>query len=117
MFDVQAWLNTGAQLMIAGGVGFGIYQRVMETRQAAQRAVEALAATGRAEEAARLAAAHAADAAAGVALFAVNVEKIELATNSMKDPLVASTAKASHLEGREEQRSEMAAKTAAAAKP
>ena len=30
---------------------------------------------------------------------AENVEKIEKATNSMKDALVASTAKASHLEG------------------
>lgn len=33
---------------------------------------------------------------------ATNIQKIETATNSMKDALVASTAKASHAEGRAE---------------
>jgi len=35
-----------------------------------------------------------------------DIAKIEVATNSMKDALVASTAKASHAEGREEGRIE-----------
>lgn len=38
--------------------------------------------------------------------IAANVLKIELATNSMKDALVASTAKASELEGAERGRQE-----------
>jgi hypothetical protein len=39
-----------------------------------------------------------------------DIRKIEIATNSMKDALVAATAKASHAEGREEQRREHAKK-------
>ena len=35
-----------------------------------------------------------------------DIHRIEVATNSMKDALVASTAKASHAEGREEMRIE-----------
>ena len=34
MIDFQSWLNTVSQLMIAGGVGYGIYQRVMADRHA-----------------------------------------------------------------------------------
>ncbi len=108
MVDIQSWLNTAAQLIVAGGVGFGIYQRLAEARVAAMRAAEQSAATLRAEEAARLAAAHAVDAAKGVAAMAINVEKIEVASNSMKDALVKATAAASHAEGREEMRAEAA---------
>ena len=43
---------------------------------------------------------------------AENVQKIEIATNSMKDALVKATATASHLEGREEMRAETEAKAA-----
>jgi len=46
---------------------------------------------------------------------AENVQKIELATNSMKDALVKATATASHLEGREEMRAEVEAKAGDAA--
>jgi hypothetical protein len=34
MIDIQSWLNTVSQLMIAGGVGYGIYQRIMADRHA-----------------------------------------------------------------------------------
>jgi Mg-chelatase subunit ChlI len=44
--------------------------------------------------------------AAATATVAENVQKIELATNSMKDALVKSTAEASRLGGREEMRIE-----------
>ena len=46
-----------------------------------------------------LAVSHSESAAIALALVANNVQKIELATNSMKDALIESTAKASDLEG------------------
>lgn len=70
----------------------------------------AVAAATRAEEAACLAASHSLEAASKLAVVAQNVEKIELATNSMKDALVASTAKASEMEGAERGRAEEVAR-------
>ncbi len=55
-----------------------------------------------------------AEARLAVIAVAENVQKIEIATNSMKDALVKATAAASHLEGREEMRGEAAAAAAAA---
>ena len=51
-----------------------------------------------------------AEARATAIRTAENVQKIELATNSMKDALIVATAAASHLEGREEMRAETEAK-------
>jgi len=107
--EIQSWLGIIFQGVIAAGVGYGIFQRFIEAQLASTRAATVQAGTLRAEEAARLAASKAAEAAAGMIGVAANVEKIELATNSMKDALVASTAKASHLEGRAEAASEAAA--------
>ena len=39
-----------------------------------------------------------------------DIRKVEIATNSMKDALVLATARASHAEGKEEQRQENAKK-------
>ena len=89
---------------------YTLYRMVAITREARMARAEAIAATVRAEEAARLAAAHAADGVLAISKMADNVQKIELATNSMKDALVKATAAASHLEGREEMRAEAAAK-------
>ena len=35
---IQGWLNTATQIVIAAGVGYGIYQRIMADRAAARRA-------------------------------------------------------------------------------
>ena len=86
----------------AFGVLFNVYQ-VIETKREVGRAAR------QAKDAAILASEHAAAAARGaqravvaIGEVAVNVSKIEVATNSMKDALVASTAAASHAEGKAE---------------
>lgn len=62
---------------------------------------------------AELAAAHSAEVIKTVSQVAENVTKIELATNSMKDALVAATAKASGLEGEQRGRDNEIARVAA----
>lgn len=73
-----------------------LYRMVALTAESREARVRVEAATLRAE--------------AGVVAMAANVQKIELATNSMKDQLVLATATSSRLEGREEMRAEEDAK-------
>ena len=100
MIDIQSWLNTAAQLMIAGGVGFGIYQRVMESRRASARGKDVTEAAKRAEEAARLASAHAATAAAGIEQVATAIAEVKEQTNGMSHRLEALAGEAGEGRGR-----------------
>ena len=63
--------------------------------------LKAIVAARNAETAARLASASAIKATAGMQAVAENVQKIEIATNSMKDALIVSTERAAGLAGEE----------------
>ncbi len=68
-------------------------------REAAAVRKDLLASNARTEAAAAIAADHSIKTISAISNMANDVQKIELASNSMKDALVASTAKASGLEG------------------
>ena len=89
---------------------YALWRMIALTAEAREARRFAVAATRRSEDASMLAASNAADATVAITAVAANVQKIELATNSMKDQLVKSTAKASHLEGRAELMAEQEAK-------
>lgn len=80
------------QLVTLGTLGYALYRMFAITE-------ESRASRARAEAAATLAAEKASLTAVAITRVAENVQKIETATNSMKDALVQSTAKASDLEG------------------
>jgi len=92
MNSFQAWLNTA---LAAFGPAIILWQ-LARTR------IDAIHAASKAEDAAKEAATHAVRATEALGVMGDNVLKIELATNSMKDALIAATATASHLEGRAE---------------
>ncbi len=96
MSGFQSWLNT---LGAIGGPLLILWQLVKTKR-------DAVAAAGRAERAATDAAVHVKIVAESQSTLAANMAELTLNTNSIKDALVAATATASHLEGREEMRSE-----------
>ena len=100
----------GANLCQMALLAYMLYRMIALTNEARVARIMAQDAARRAEGAAMLAASHALEAATTIVAVAANVQKIELATNSMKDALVASTAKASHLEGRAEAEAEAEAK-------
>ena len=104
---LQIALNSATLIAIL----YGLWRMIQATRESREGRRLQAAATLRAEQASALAAAHAQDAATAVAAVAENVQKIELATNSMKDALVKSTAEASRLGGREEMRIEQQTKS------
>ncbi len=88
MLETLIFLQIVGSLATLALTAFTLYRMIEVTHEARQARAEA-----------RLA----------VIAVADNVQKIELATNSMKDALVRATATASHLEGREEMRAETAA--------
>lgn len=100
MSAFQAWLNTAI-------AAFG---PVLIIWQLGRQTVAARMSARSAESAAVVAATHAKEATLAIEQVIENVAKIEVATNSMKDALVAATAKASHLEGRAEMGAERDAK-------
>ena len=78
MAEVQAWILIIVQIIMAFGVLFNVQQL-----WSAKRSV--VDASGRVH--------------AAIAAVAGDIEKVEIATNSMKDALVAATATAAGLEG------------------
>jgi len=100
VIEIQSWLNTAAQLTIAGGVAYGIYQRVIESRAASARGREITGAAVRAEEAAREAAAHAETTAAGIEQVATAIAEVKEQTNGMSHRLEALAGEAGEGRGR-----------------
>ena len=86
-------------------LAWGLAKMFKSAAEAKATRAEAVAASARAEGAALA-------AATEVRAMSDNVQKIETATNSMKDALILATAASSKLEGREEMRIEQAAKGA-----
>lgn len=99
MTNAVAIINLVVGMLTLVTLVLGLLRMIQVTREAREARALAVAATSRAEEAARLAATHAAAASKDILAMGDNVQKIELATNSMKDALVAAIAKASDLEG------------------
>ena len=91
-----------------------LWRMVLAQAESRQARTEQQAATRRAEASATAAAVHAETAVAAITEVASNVLKIEVATNSMKDALIVSTAKASEFEGAERGRTEEVARRDAA---
>ncbi len=112
---ILSLVQIGVGLCTMALMAYTLWRMIALTAEARVARSIAVSATARAEKAATEAAAHAQDAKASIDAVASNVQKIELATNSMKDALIVATAAASHLEGREEMRGEAAAAAAAAA--
>lgn len=90
--ELQGWLALPFSMLTAVGIVFNIRQIIVSTGIAK-------ASAGRAEAVALLAAEHAQQTVIAVHDVADNVQKIEVATNSMKDALVTATATASDLVG------------------
>ncbi len=82
-----------------GTLVWGLIRMFKSAREAAAVRMDLLASNARTEAAAAIAADHAIKSISAVAAMADNVQKIELASNSMKDALVAATDKASGLAG------------------
>jgi hypothetical protein len=89
---VQSWLGTFFQAVTAVGVMYAIWTGVQAKRAAVWAAHQA-------EDAAVAAAKHANENVTALGQVAENVQKIEIATNSMKDALIHTTAIASDLAG------------------
>lgn len=106
---IQGWAATVFQGITGIGVLFGIRQTILAKR-------DAVSAADKAHDAAVAASIHAREAVSAITSVAENVTKIEVATNSMKDALVASTAKASDLEGEKRGREDEIAKQAETAR-
>lgn len=103
-----SWLTPNG--IIAVGVIYSLWRMIIITR-------EARAARKVTLEAATRSVANTETVIAVVEAQSINIQKIESATNSMKDALVSTTARASHLEGRMEVMGEAAAEAKAKAKP
>ena len=81
---------------------YGLWRMIQLTSEAREARVLAQLASRRAEEAAVESARLAGETVAIVAKQGVDIQELALNTNSIKDALIISTAKASHLEGRAE---------------
>lgn len=101
---VQLAISLATLLTLVWGL-LKMFQSAAEARAARQ---EAVMASRNAEAAALLASEHAAGAVAGMQHISENVQKIEIATNSMKDALVAATDKAAGLAGEQRGRQQAA---------
>jgi hypothetical protein len=103
---IQGWLGSIFGMVTSLGVLFNVGQVMSAKRQAKEAARLAQSATAsaaidarRAQRAAAEASDHAKDAVSAIAENTALTRQIEIATNSMKDALIVSTAKASELEG------------------
>lgn len=101
-----AIIQMAVGLATLAAILYGLWRMIEITREAKMARIEAVAASRRGEDAAFAAAAHAKDATSVIADVAKIVQKqgadlaeLTLNTNSIREQLVASTAKASDLEG------------------
>ena len=83
---------------------WGLVKMFRSARAAEEVRTTLVATTARSEANSALAAEHAVSTGTKVDAMAENVEKIEKASNSMKDALVAASDKAGELRGRQEER-------------
>ncbi len=114
--DIAMQLATiGSSLCTMALMGYSLWRMIALTAEAREARGTALAATVRAEEAARLAAGHAAETAQVIVSLGGEIKELAVNTNSIKDALIASTAKASDLEGEKRGREQEVERAAAAA--
>jgi hypothetical protein len=99
MSEVAAYLQITLNSATLAAILWGLWRMVLITREARLARVASVAATERAESAANEAARLARVTVAVVERQGINIEELTLNTNSIKDALIASTAKASDLEG------------------
>jgi hypothetical protein len=83
---------------------WGLFRMFKSARAAEEVRTALVASTGRAEVSAATAAEHSEAVRSEMVMMAENVQKIETASNSMKDALVAASDKAGELRGRQEER-------------
>ena len=113
---VLAFIQIGVGICTMALMSYTLWRMIALTAESRAARTAAVAASGRAEQAAILAASHAADTAQIIVGVGVDIKELTLNTNSLKDALVASTAKASDLEGEKRGREQEVARVAEEAK-
>lgn len=99
MILFSTFLSDAVQIAILASVLYSLWRMIALTRESRENRALQTAAIVRAETAAADAARHARETAITVSDTAQRIDTLEINTNSIKDALVLSTAKASDLEG------------------